>query len=82
MIEIIFQDAYIADKDLPENQDIKSNKQRKKDKWFQGMVDKKKGCKKCGFVFCRCYGWEFKPSHVKWYRIYLVFENWNKTEIT
>ena len=59
------KDAYIADKDLPENQDIKSNKQRKKDKWFQGMVDKKKGCKKCGFVFCRCYGWEFKPSHVK-----------------
>ena len=59
------KDAYVADKDLPENQDIKSNKQRKKDKWFQGMVDKKKGCKKCGFVFCRCYGWEFKPSHVK-----------------
>ena len=59
------KDAYVADKDLPENQDIKSNKQRKKDKWFQGMVEKKKGCKKCGFVFCRCYGWEFKPSHVK-----------------
>ena len=59
------KDAYIADKDLPENQDIKSNKQRKKDKWFQGMVEKKKGCKKCGYVFCRCYGWEYKPSHVK-----------------
>lgn len=59
------KDAYVADKDLPENQDIKSNKQRKKDKWFQGMVEKKKGCKKCGFVFCRCFGWEFKPSHVK-----------------
>merc|ERR1719322_1936554 len=52
------KDAYVADKDLPENQDIKSNKQRKKDKWFQGMVEKKKGCKKCGFVFCRCFGWE------------------------
>ena len=62
---MVDKDAYVADKDLPENQDIKSNKQRKKDKWFQGMVDKKKGCKKCGFVFCRCYGWEFKPSHVK-----------------
>merc|ERR1719510_858243 len=62
---IVDKDAYIADKDLPENQDIKSNKQRKKDKWFQGMVDKKKGCKKCNYVFCRCYGWEFKPSHVK-----------------
>ena len=60
------KDAYIADKDLPENQDIKSNKQRKKDKWFKGMVEKKKGCKKCGYVFCRCYGWEYKPSHVKW----------------
>ena len=59
------KDAYVADKDLPENQDIKSNKQRKKDKWFKGMVEKKKGCKKCGYVFCRCYGWEFKPSHVK-----------------
>ena len=59
------KDAYVADKDLPENQDIKSNKQRKKDKWFKGMVEKKKGCKKCGFVFCRCYGWEYKPSHVK-----------------
>jgi len=62
---MVDKDAYIADKDLPENQDIKSNKQRKKDKWFQGMVDQKKGCKKCGYVFCRCYGWEFKPSHVK-----------------
>ena len=59
------KDAYVADKDLPENQDIKSNKQRKKDKWFKGMVEKKKGCKKCGYVFCRCYGWEYKPSHVK-----------------
>ena len=62
---MVDKDAYVADKDLPENQDIKSNKQRKKDKWFQGMVEKKKGCKKCGYVFCRCYGWEFKPSHCK-----------------
>ena len=62
---MVDKDAYVADKDLPENQDPKSNKQRKKDKWFQGMVEKKKGCKKCGYVFCRCYGWEFKPSHVK-----------------
>ena len=62
---MVDKDAYVADKDLPENQDIKSNKQRKKDKWFQGMVDQKKGCKKCGYVFCRCYGWEFKPSHCK-----------------
>lgn len=59
------KDAYVADKDLPENQDPKSLKQRKKDKWFKGMVEKGKGCKKCGFVFCRCYGWEYKPSHVK-----------------
>ena len=63
---MVDKDAYVADKDLPENQDIKSNRQRKKDKWFQGMVDNpKKGCKKCGYVFCRCYGWEFKPSHCK-----------------
>jgi len=58
------KDAYVADKDLPENQDPKSLKQRKKDKWFERMK-KKGGCKKCGYVFCRCYGWEFKPSHVK-----------------
>jgi len=58
------KDAYIADKDLPENQDPKSLKQRKKDKWFERMK-KKGGCKKCGYVFCRCYGWEYKPSHVK-----------------
>jgi len=58
------KDAYVADKDLPENQDPKSMKQRKKDKWFERMK-KKGGCKKCGFVFCRCYGWEYKPSHVK-----------------
>lgn len=59
------KDAYVADKDLPENQDPKSNKQKKKDKWFEGMKKSGKGCKKCGFVFCRCYGWEFKPSHMK-----------------
>ena len=58
------KDAYVADKDLPENQDPKSLKQRKKDKWFERMK-KKGGCKKCGYVFCRCYGWEYKPSHVK-----------------
>merc|ERR1712126_721926 len=40
------KDAYVADKDLPENQDIKSNKQRKKDKWFQGMVEKKERLQK------------------------------------
>ena len=28
-------DAYVDEKDLPENQDPKSMKQRKKDKWFQ-----------------------------------------------
>jgi len=58
------KDAYVADKDLPENQDPKSMKQRKKDKWFERMK-KKGGCKKCGYVFCRCFGWEYKPSHVK-----------------
>jgi len=58
-------DAYVDEKDLPENQDPKSMKQRKKDKWFQGMVKKKKGCKTCGFVFCRCHGWEYKPRHCK-----------------
>jgi len=58
------KDAYVADKDLPENQDPKSLKQRKKDKWFERMKAKG-GCKKCGYVFCRCYGWEYKPSHVK-----------------
>ena len=84
---IVDKDAYVDDKDLPENQDPKSQKQRKKDKWFQvtiifsrhlsfisysptlcspqGMVKSGKGCKKCGFVFCRCYGWEYKPSHCK-----------------
>ena len=89
---IVDKDAYVDDKDLPENQDPKSMKQRKKDKWFQvtqffptifslytsilspvpsrsvipqGMVKSGKGCKKCGFVFCRCYGWEYKPSHCK-----------------
>jgi len=62
---MVDKDAYVADKDLPENQDPKSMKQRKKDKWFQGMVEKGKGCKKCGYVFCRCYGWEYKPSHCK-----------------
>ena len=35
------------------------------DKHFQGMVKKKKGCKTCGFVFCRCHGWEYKPKHCK-----------------
>ena len=76
-------DAYVDEKDLPENQDPKSMKQRKKDKWFQvafcwkfilaplshgifqGMVKKNKGCKTCGFVFCRCHGWEYKPRHCK-----------------
>ena len=60
---IVDKDAYVDEKDLPENQDPKSMKQRKKDKWFQGMVTKGKGCKKCGFVFCRCFGWEYAPRH-------------------
>jgi len=62
---IVDKDAYVDEKDLPENQDPKSMKQRKKDKWFQGMVTKGKGCKTCGFVFCRCHGWEYKPRHCK-----------------
>jgi hypothetical protein len=73
--DIVDHDAYVDEKDLPENQDPKSMKQRKKDKWFEGMkkqgkgckdgIIMEKGCKKCGFVFCRCHGWDYKPRHCK-----------------
>ena len=42
------------------------------------MVKKKKGCKTCGFVFCRCHGWEYKPRHCKW----TFCSDWEKSYVS